>query len=62
MVIKLVKACRASAGGPSRVTVYSADLRFECENCQLDVFIFPEGPCPLCIYEGIILILITYFS
>ena len=53
MVIKLVKACRVSAGGPSRVTVYSADLRFECENCQLDGFSFLEGCCPLCIYEGV---------
>ena len=53
MVIKLVKAYRASAGGPPRVTVYGADLRFLYENCQLDGFSFPEGCCPLCIYEGV---------
>ena len=42
----------ASAMPPSGVIVYGADVRFECENCQLDGFSFLEGCCPLCIYEG----------
>ena len=44
---------------PSRVTVYGADLRFECENCQLDGFSFLEGCSPLCIYEGVNAYIIT---
>ena len=59
MVINLVKACRTSAGGPPRVIVYGADLRFECENCQLDGFSFLKGCSPLCIYEGVNAYIIT---
>lgn len=51
----------ASAMPPPGVTVYGADLRFECENCQLDGFSFLEGCCPLCIYEGVYTYIITYF-
>ena len=48
-----LRSTGASASGPLPGIVYGADLRFECENCQLDGFSFQEGCCPLCIYEGI---------
>ena len=53
MVIKLVKAYRGECHATPGVIVYGADLRFVCENCQLDGFSFLEGCCPLCIYEEV---------
>ena len=47
-----LRSTGASASGPLPGIVYGADLRFECENCQLDGFSFLEGFCSLCIYEG----------